>query len=142
MLIDKGEYQMKRQIESIAGVWPGIANMFAVPNTKADYDGLIETISNLLDEINGNDNHPLNGLLDILFLLAKEYEDEHIVINNASPVDVLKYLMEDRGLSQSDLPEIGSQGVVSEVLNNKRKLNSRQIEKLSNRFNVSPAVFF
>ncbi len=30
------------------------------------------------------------------------------------------YLMEEHGLRQSDLPEIGSQGVVSEILNGKR----------------------
>jgi len=37
--------------------------------------------------------------------------------------------------------EIGSQGVVSEILNGKRELNVRQIRELANRFHVSPAVF-
>ena len=50
--------------------------------------------------------------------------------------------MEEHGLSQSELPEVGSQGVVSEVLNGKRELNTRQIEALSLRFHLSPAVFF
>ncbi len=44
-------------------------------------------------------------------------------------------------LTQSDLPEIGSQAVVSEVLNGKRDLNVRQIRALATRFGVSPAVF-
>jgi HTH-type transcriptional regulator/antitoxin HigA len=39
------------------------------------------------------------------------------------------------------LPEIGSQGVVSEVLAGKRELNTRQIRALAKRFGVSPAVF-
>jgi HTH-type transcriptional regulator/antitoxin HigA len=39
------------------------------------------------------------------------------------------------------MKEIGSQGVVSEVLSGKRSLNSRQIKALSERFGVSPAVF-
>jgi HTH-type transcriptional regulator/antitoxin HigA len=39
------------------------------------------------------------------------------------------------------MKEIGSQGVVSEVLSGKRSLNSRQIKALSERFAVSPAVF-
>ena len=38
-------------------------------------------------------------------------------------------------------PEIGSQGVVSEVLSGKQDLNLRQIQALSQRFHVSPAVF-
>lgn len=59
----------------------------------------------------------------------------------ASPAVVLKYLMQEQGLRRSDLPEIGSQGVVSEVLAGKRELNARQIKRLAKRFGVSPAVF-
>jgi antitoxin component HigA of HigAB toxin-antitoxin module len=39
-------------------------------------------------------------------------------------------------------PLFGSESVVSEVLGGRREINKRQIEKLSQRFNVSPAVFF
>ena len=50
--------------------------------------------------------------------------------------------MKEQGLNQADLKEIGSQGVVSEILTGKRKLNIEQIKKISsNRFNVSPLVF-
>jgi HTH-type transcriptional regulator / antitoxin HigA len=49
--------------------------------------------------------------------------------------------MEEHSLSQSDLPEIGSEGVVSEILNGKHSLNVRQIQALAERFNVSPATF-
>jgi HTH-type transcriptional regulator/antitoxin HigA len=44
-------------------------------------------------------------------------------------------------LTQAELPEVGSQGVVSEVLSGKRELNVRQIRALAQRFRVSPAVF-
>ena len=56
-------------------------------------------------------------------------------------VDVLRFLMDEHGLSQSDLPEVGSQGVVSDILRGKRELNVRQIRALAKRFQVSPAVF-
>lgn len=49
--------------------------------------------------------------------------------------------MEEHGLTQSDLPEVGSQGVVSELLSGKRELNVRQIRALARRFDVSPAAF-
>jgi HTH-type transcriptional regulator/antitoxin HigA len=49
--------------------------------------------------------------------------------------------MEEHDLKQSDLPEIGSQGVISEILSGKRQFSVRQIKLLSKRFNVSPAVF-
>ena len=61
--------------------------------------------------------------------------------SGAKPGAVLKFLMREHGLRQSDLPEIGSQGVVSEVLAGKRDLNARQIKRLAKRFGVSPAVF-
>jgi HTH-type transcriptional regulator/antitoxin HigA len=54
---------------------------------------------------------------------------------------VLRFLMEEHGLTQSDLPEIGSQGAVSDILRGKRELNVRQIRALPMRFQVSPAVF-
>ena len=59
----------------------------------------------------------------------------------ATGAEVLQHLMEEHDLRQSDLPEIGSQGVVSEIISGKRELNVRQIKELAQRFQVSPAVF-
>jgi len=47
----------------------------------------------------------------------------------------------DIQIKEADLPEIGSQGVISEILSGKRQLNLRQVKLLSERFKVSPAVF-
>jgi HTH-type transcriptional regulator/antitoxin HigA len=49
--------------------------------------------------------------------------------------------MDEHGLTQSDLSEVGSQGVISDILRGKRVLNVRQIRALAKRFQVSPAVF-
>lgn len=54
---------------------------------------------------------------------------------------MLRFLMEEHDLAQSDLSEVGSQGIVSEILNGKRELNVRQIRALAKRFHVSPAAF-
>lgn len=88
-------------------------------------------------------DNPYNGLMDFLGYLIEQYENQHYPISKASGVEVLKFLMEQHGLTQHDLrDEIGTQGVVSEVLNGKRDLNKRHIELLSKRFNISPSVFF
>ena len=59
------------------------------------------------------------------------------------PLEVLRTLMDANDLRQKDLvPIFGSESIVSEVLHKKRGLNKTHIEKLSKRFNVSPAVFF
>ncbi|HFE37353.1 MAG TPA: helix-turn-helix domain-containing protein [Gammaproteobacteria bacterium] len=73
--------------------------------------------------------------------LIENYESQACKIKEASPIDALKYLMQEHNLKQSDLPEIGSRGVVSEVLAGKRKLNLEQIKKISKKFHVSPLVF-
>ena len=73
--------------------------------------------------------------------LIETYESQYIDEIEGDPVDTLNALMVEHGLKQSDLTEIGSQGVVSEILSSKRQLNVRQIKILSKRFKVSPAVF-
>lgn len=49
--------------------------------------------------------------------------------------------MEAHGLKQSDLPEVGAQSVVSDMLAGKRKLNLRQVRALAKRFSVPMEVF-
>jgi HTH-type transcriptional regulator/antitoxin HigA len=79
----------------------------------------------------------------VLITLIEAYEEEHHSIPDASPVEVLRTLMDANNLRQKDLvPIFGSESIVSEVLHRKRDLNRAHIEKLSKRFHVSPAVFF
>lgn len=83
--------------------------------------------------------------MDALGLLVEEYEKKVFVKNlyDISGRDVLEFLMEQHSLKQNDLvDELGSQSIVSALLSGKRKLNSHQILALSERFGVSPAVFF
>jgi HTH-type transcriptional regulator/antitoxin HigA len=94
-------------------------------------------------ERRGNLTAAERNLAEVLTLLIESYEEEHYPIRSASPVEVLKELMEANNLRQKDLaPMLGSESVVSEVLHGSRKLNRNHIEKLSKRFNVSPALFF
>ncbi|MGH2507964.1 MAG: helix-turn-helix domain-containing protein [Ktedonobacteraceae bacterium] len=109
--------------------------------TKQDYARATEILDSILDEIGEDEKHPLAELADALGVFVEKYETEHIRIPEAKPAAVLKYLMQEHGLRQADLAEIGSQGVVSEALAGKRELNTRQIKQLAKRFGVSPAVF-
>jgi HTH-type transcriptional regulator/antitoxin HigA len=79
--------------------------------------------------------------MDVIAVLVEAYEDEHIPEPLGDPISVLKFFMEEYGIRQKDLSELGSQGVVSEILNGKRDLNLRQVKALSNRFNVPVSVF-
>lgn len=110
--------------------------------SEAEYDRAAATLDRFLDEVGTDETHPLYELLDVLGTLVHAYEEEHHAVPEVRGAEVLRFLLDEHGLTQSDLPEVGSQGVVSELLAGKRELNVRQIRALAGRFGVSPAVFF
>jgi len=132
---------MNTQLKEIAKVWPDIQPIFSVPHNKKDYNKLVNLLDSLIDEVGNNENHPLSSLMETIGSLIETYETQYINDIEGTPIDTLIFLMVEHDLKQSDLPEIGSQGVVSEILSGKRQLNVRQIKNLSKRFKVSPAVF-
>jgi HTH-type transcriptional regulator/antitoxin HigA len=82
-------------------------------------------------------------LADLLTLLIEDYEAKHYELPKASPLEVIAFLMDQHGLKQKDLVDVfGTPSIVSEVMRGKRDLNKEQIRRLSERFHVSPAVFF
>ncbi|MDB9527583.1 hypothetical protein PN498_16425 [Oscillatoria sp. CS-180] len=107
----------------------------------AEYQNSVEQLNSLLDLIGTNEQHPLYSLLDTLGVLIEAYEAEHIEIPDASGSDVLQYLMEEQALTPNDLPEVGSQYEVAAILSGQQELSLQQIRSLSQRFQVSPAVF-
>ena len=132
---------MIAELETVAGVWPSVRSVLSVPHSERDYDRLVELLDDLIDEVGEDESHPLASLMETLGSLVAAYEAQHVPEIPGDALLALRFLMEEHGLAQSDLPEVGSQGVVSEVLCGKRQLNTRQVKALSRRFNVSPAVF-
>ena len=108
---------------------------------EAHYARMTEMLESLLDEAGGDERHPIMGLVDIVGDLIEDYEAEQYPLPETTGIEALKFLMEQHGLKQGDLEEIGSQGVVSEILTGKRELNVRQVRALSERFGVSTATF-
>jgi HTH-type transcriptional regulator / antitoxin HigA len=120
--------------------WANIRSVLTIENER-EYEVAVARLNHLLDQVGTNEDHPLYGLLGTLGILIHSFEEQHYHLPEATGVEMLRFFMEEFGLTQSDIPEIGSQGVVSEVLNGKRQLNVRQIHSLARRFHVSPAVF-
>jgi HTH-type transcriptional regulator/antitoxin HigA len=132
---------MNTQLKEIANVWPNIQSVFSVPHNEKDYNNLVNLLDSLIDEVGNNESHPLSSLMETIGSLIEAYESKNYPDIEGDPINALKTLMEEHGLKQSDLPEIGSQGVVSEIISGKRQLNVRQLKLLSERFKVSPVVF-
>ena len=83
------------------------------------------------------------ALADLLTLLVEDFEGKRYRLPHTKPLDVLRFLMDQHGLKQKDLADVfGSASVVSEVLRGRRKLNKEHIQRLSERFHVSPELFF
>ena len=112
-----------------------------VIRSKAEYDRAVATLDTIIDEIGEDETHPLADLAEALGVFVEAYDKAHYPTPSPSPRAMLRFLMEQHDLGQSALPEIGSQGVVSEILSGKRSLNVKQISKLAKRFKVSPSVF-
>ena len=119
---------MNTQLKEIAKVWPNIQSVFSVPHNEKDYNNLVNLLDSLIDEVGNNESHPLSSLMETIGSLIEAYESQKYPDIEGDPINALKTLMEEHGLKQSDLPEIGSQGVVSEIISGKRQLNVRQLQ--------------
>ncbi len=130
-------------LNKIAPAWKAIeraARLGPIKN-KAHYNEMKALSDTLIDEIGRNAEHPLAGLLYIVGDLIRDYDEKHFPIADAQPAEVIAFLMKQHGLRQSDLPEIGTQSIVSEVLSGKRELNAKQIKRLAERFGVQAGAF-
>jgi HTH-type transcriptional regulator/antitoxin HigA len=82
-------------------------------------------------------------LAELLTLLIEDFEERRYRLPRANPLEALRFLMDQHGLKQKDLMDVfGTPSIVSEVLSGKRELNKDHIKRLSERFHVSPELFF
>ena len=82
--------------------------------------------------------------LDTLATLAAAYENaEHqIDVSHISPLETLKFLLQEHGLSASDLGRLlGQRQLGSAILRGDRQLSKTHIVKLAAHFGVSPGIF-
>lgn len=121
--------------------WGEVAPVMAPALTEADYQTLVSALDRVLDASGADPHHPLALLAEYLGERIAEWEAKDEMPDAASGVEMLRHLMAEHGLRQSDMAEIGSQGVVSEVLAGRRALNLRQVRALARRFAV-PAQWF
>ena len=135
------------KLNKLIPAWKGLRSsvpFFGPIRNERDYTRMHALMEQLLDVVGEDEDHLLADLLDVIGVLVAQYEDENTpgLLVESKPLEVLKFLMEQHGLKQSDLrSEIGTQGVVSEILSGNRQINARQAKALAKRFGVSPAVF-
>ena len=116
--------------------WHYLEPYAKVPSTKSEYQKQRELLEGLMElALHKKDKH-LTNLLQLVARNLKIYEQEQFALKHTTAREILNFLMEEHQLTQADLPEIGSQSLVSKVLAGKRKLTSEQISKLAHRFHI------
>lgn len=106
--------------------------------TERDYKHAMKAIDSLWDcAPNSKDAQ----LLEVLSILANEYEKEHYPIEEPDPIEYIKYRMEQMHLSKSELGKyLGGANRVSEVLNRKRPLTLKMIKNLYQHLQIPAEV--
>ncbi len=126
-------------VTDIAAPWLALnaALGIATPvEDEAQYRRLQAFAEELADQLPDDANEPLWGLVSLLSDRIREYENRAHPWPELAPNEFLRALMIEHSLSQKDLPEVGTQSVVSEILSGKRALNLRQVKAIAARFHV------
>lgn len=83
--------------------------------TKKEYKAAVNRVNELIDARLSDSQE--NELL-LLSYLIEEYEEQYMPMPDASPAEVIKFMMEMKDLKQKDLiPVLGTKGFVSKILN-------------------------
>ena len=129
-----------RGIQTSWQAFDEMAHLRPIQNEEG-YDRMVALMNSLLDATGDDEDHPLEGLLNLVADMVSRYEQEHYAIEAATPKDTLRFLMDARGLRQEDLSAIVPQSNLSAILAGKRKISATLAGKLGKFFGISPAVF-
>ena len=111
-----------------------------------DDDTAYETLLAFVDEafarFGADDAHPVMTLVALAAERIRDYEArKYPWPDTLSGAELLRFLLDQHQLAQNDLPEVGTQSVISEILSGKRQFNLRQVSALSRRFGVPMEAF-
>jgi HTH-type transcriptional regulator / antitoxin HigA len=102
--------------------------------TEDDYRATLGEIELLM---NAATDSPEGERLDVLVTLVEAYERRHFPLDLPDPVEAVKFVMDQRGLTVKDLePMIGHSNRVYEILNHKRPLTLKMIWNLHTQLGI------
>jgi HTH-type transcriptional regulator/antitoxin HigA len=102
--------------------------------TEKDYDLALERVHALFEAKPNTDE---GDELDILVTLIEKYEQIHYPIPEPDPIEAIKFMMEQKGLTDADLGVIlNSRSRVTEIFKRKRTLSIKQIRLLTENLHI------
>jgi HTH-type transcriptional regulator / antitoxin HigA len=106
--------------------------------TEEDYSLALKKIDSLFDAESDTEK---GDELELLVTLVEIYEKDHFPISNPSPLEAIKFRMDQMSLTPKDLIQyIGSKSKVSEVLSGKRTLSLTMIRRLNEGLGIPAEV--
>ena len=111
-----------------------------VIEAKAEYEQTLAVVESLA--FNQNRTTEQTALYKLLVLLLEAYETEHYPIPEASSTEVLHHILEASNTRPVDLVGLlGTEEIISEIVNGTRTMSKAEAQILANRFKVSPRLF-
>ena len=114
-------------------------DMVKIINSDTDLETALTRLGELMD-LNPAPESDADLELQALAALITAYEDKHYKIDTSevTPLDIIKFRMEQNGLTAKDMTAyLGSPSKVSEVLSGKRPLSLAMIKKLHKGLHIS-----
>ncbi len=117
-------------------------NYLVAIENEQQYQEALSFMAKLWDEVAANPNSPYGSLLKILSNNINDYENAQHPIPDATPQQVLNYLIAENSTLQKDIEKATGiyQSNLSQILQGKRKLTTEQVKSLANYFKVNPEV--
>lgn len=114
--------------------------MLRVIRNEEQYETALSRVYVLMQQ-DIEENSEAADELVIISMLVKKYEDERYPVPEPTPIEAIKYKMEQMNLSDAELSEIlGARSRKSEILSGKRKLSLSMIRALKERLNISADI--
>ena len=136
-----------QNVQQITTQWARVAKSINLkrPETQLEYEALLELIDHITDIVDDPENNLYSGLLDLAFVYTNDWEEQQQknTIPDATPREMLEFLMQQKDLKQTDLEKAGvaDQALVSNILNGKRNISIALAKRLGTYFQVSSELF-
>ena len=136
---DPSSYAMPK----LAKAWTALQDLALLRPIRslADFERVNVLTDALSDEVGDDESHPLFSMLELTMELMQRWEDEHVLVPDVEPKEVLRYLLEENGLKQKDLSDIASPTLISDILAGRREISRVLAKRLADRFNVNVSAF-
>jgi len=114
--------------------------MLRVIKNEEQYEDALERVYDMMQQDIDEDSETADELT-ILSMLIKKYEEENYHVPNPSPLDAIRFKVEQMNISDAEFSKIlGARSRKSEILSGKRKLSLSMIRNLNVKLKISADI--